>query len=345
MSAMTLITGRDDEFRGTITAIYLSELGRAPDPGGLENWLQHAREGWTGEQIRHAIHESPEAVAFRARPVVAPVHLEIRGRDFVNANGERIVLNGTDAFVAYRLYLDGADLSPLFEESQALGFTMWRVFLMGSIRQNTILQLTDTDPGFYDRLRPFAELLNQHGIILLGTVFVDAQDIMPDVNIRRQHWARVANELRGTHTLLSAGNQWNKNGWHPLDVSDPGGPLWSRGSGVEDVAPMPPHGSFTEFHPVRGIERTLMDAVASPVFLYGHGVNVPLIISEPIGFAEAEQPGRRSADPFVAWQLGRLYATMCAGAVFHSDAGMRGQLMGPVTRASAEAWSRGMGLT
>lgn len=338
-----MITGRDDEFRGTITALYQEELGRAPDPGGLASWLQNCRNGMTGGQLRQQLHDSPEAVAFRARPpvpVVAVPHLEIRGTDFVDAVGERIVLNGTDQFCAFRQYLDGVDLAPLFTESHALGFTLWRVLLMGSAAQNHILDLRP-DARFLDQLRPFADLVNQHGIVLLATVFADAQDVMPARGDRQRHWDRVTSALAGSVTLASAGNQFPKNGWSPNDVSDPG-MLWSRGSSLEDQKVDPQGASFAEFHPRRDLPASLLDSVASPVTLYREGLTVPLIISEPIGFAEADQPGRRSSDPGLAWKLSRHYATECGGAVFHSDDGMRSQAMGPGTRACAESWSRGM---
>ena len=342
---MTEIAGRDDEFRGTIAALYQAELGRAPDPGGLASWLSNCRHGMTGAQLRQQLHDSPEAVAYRARPPVPVVpvpHLEIRGTDFVDAAGARIVLNGTDQFCAFRQYLDGVDLEPLFAESHALGFTLWRVLLMGSAAQNHVLDLRP-DARFFDQLRPFADLVNQHGIILLATVFADAQDVMPTVLTRIHHWFDVADRLRGSLTLLSAGNQFPKNGWSPDDVGEVG-MLWSRGSSLEDQKVDPRGASFAEFHPRRDLPASLLDSVASPVTLYREGLSVPLIISEPIGFAEADQPGRRSSDPMLAWKLARHYATECGGAVFHSDDGIRSQVMGPVTRACAAYWSKGMQL-
>lgn len=345
-----MITGRDSEFRETIAFFYMKNFGRAVDPVGMEGWLEALRSGMTGPELDAALRDSPEGLAYQTRPAtalpapVSALHLEIHGRHFVNAEGNRIVLNGTDQFMAFRQFLDGGDLTPLLTESQELDFRMWRVFLMGSIRQNSILQLSPAEPDYYVKLRPFADLLNAHGIVLLATVFVDAQDIMADVRARQTHWGHVADALRGTQTLLSGGNEWGKNGWNPGELTDPG-MLWSRGSDLSDKAPYKPFASFAEFHPVRGIARTLMDAVASPVFIHDTlGLAGPLVIDEPLGFADADQPGRRSADPFVAWQLGRLYGTMNGGACFHNDNGMRGQLMTPTIRRCAEAWCRGMRL-
>jgi hypothetical protein len=339
-----LITGRDDEFRAVITILYREELGRDPEPEGMQTWLTLARQGWTGEQIRAAIHNSPEAVAYRNRPPAPPpasrLHLEVRGRDFVDEHGARRVLVGTDQFRGFRDFLDGVDLTPLFAESRALGFDLWRVFLMGSVRQNGLLQL-GPEGNYYDALRPFAEAVNAQGIVLLATVFVDAQDIMPDVNQRRVHWTAVAERLRGTATLLSGGNEWQKNGFNPGELSDPG-MFWSRGSDIGDAAPYRPYGSFAEFHPRRDLPTAKMDTVASPVFIYGqNGLTAPLIIDEPPRMG-LDGSGAEYEDAFLCWQFARHYATECAAAVFHSRAGQRGHVMDPLTRACAENWVRGM---
>jgi len=338
------LTTRDAEFTATITFYYGVELGRAPDPGGLASWLGQLRNGMTGPQLQQALHDSPEGVAFRGRPPVlppTPLQLAVRGADFVHADGSRRVFCGTDQFTAFRLFLDGVDLTPLLMESQALGFDLWRVFLMGSVHQNGILQLSPSDSGYADALRMFADVVNAAGIVLLATVFVDAQDIMPAVGQRIDHWHRVADRLRGTQTLLSGGNEWSKNGFNPGELTDPG-LLWSRGSDVGDAAPYRPYGSFAEFHPRRDLPAALMDTVASPVFIRGkNSLTGPLLIDEPPRMG-LDGSAPEYADPAVCWKFARHYATECSGAIFHARPGQRGQLMDPVTRACAEAWVRGM---
>lgn len=343
-----MITDRDPEFIATITDLYWQELGRAPDEGGLASWLQNARNGWTGEQIRQALHDSAEGVLYREKPPV-PVpsnnfpYLETRGIDFVNPNGERVVLCGTDQFRAFRMFLDAKDLGPLLDESHQLGFNMWRVFLMGSKAQNGLLQLNPDEPGFYEKLRPFVDFLNAAGIVVLATVNVDAQDILPSLTARQANWTRVANELRGSASLLSGGNEWHKNGFNPGELSSPD-MLWSRGSDLGDNAPYRPYGSFAEFHPRRDLPASLMDTVASPTFIYGaNELNAPLIIDEPPRMGQ-DGSGPDYANPRVCYKFARHYSTECAGAVFHSRSGQRSEVMDPLTRACAEAWQRGMKL-
>lgn len=335
-----MISGRDSEFIDTITALYRQELGREPEPAGLASWLENCRNGMTGDELRAALHGSPEAVAYRARPVPPPLpSLTSQGSDFVDfaRNGQRNVLNGTDQFCAYDQFLRGGLNEALFDESRELRFNLWRVFLMGSSAQNGILDLRPDRAAYYEGLPHFANLLNSHGIVLLATAYVDNQD----VKAGSDHWLRVADGLRGSATLLSGGNEWRKNGFDPGALTDPGMP-WSRGSNVADDMPWTPTGSFAEFHPRRDLPAALMDTVASAVFIR-KTVNVPLIIDEPPRMG-TDGSGAEYADPFTCWKFARHYATECAGAVFHSRAGQQGVVMDPQTRACAEAWSKGMAI-
>lgn len=282
-------------------------------------------------------------------PLAAPVpHLGIHGRHFVDAQGQRQVFNGVDQFCAYRKFLDHQDLTPLFNEAKDFGFNLWRVFMMGSIKQNNILELRPTDPGYYENLRPFADTLNQNGIILLATIFVDAQDILKREELMG-HWTRVADQLRGTTTLWSGGNELDKNlpgSTDPASFPAPGGIIWSRGSWTQNPDPyMPvPAADFIEFHPVRNYPTLLFDATASPITIYDRGYGQPFVVDEPIGFGDPSQPmgGTRSHDPMLAFRLARHYATECAAAVLHNDYGMRCLPMTPHMRTIAAAWSRGM---
>lgn len=337
-----MIIGRDAEFTATINWFFQQELGHPPSVDQLHAFLDACRHGLTGEQIQDILHKEPEAVAYRTQPTPpsAP-HLEIRGQDFVTATGERQVFNGVDAFCAFRQFLDGVDLEPWFVESRDLAFNLWRVFLMGSVKQNGVLGLGPADGGYWDRLRPFADLLNAKGIVLLATVFVDAQDVMRGVQDKNDHWMRVAGALRGSATLLSGGNEYHKNGFDPGELTDPG-MLWSRGSDLGDAAPYRPYGSFAEFHPRRDLPAALMDTVASPVFIHGvNNLTSPLIIDEPPKFG-TNGSGPVYADPFTAYRFARHYATECGAAVFHNYFSQRGQLMDAPTRACAAAWSKGM---
>ena len=326
------IEGRDPEFIATITVIYREELGRDPDPGGLLTWLNLAQAGWTGDQIRAAIHDSPEAVAYRNRPKSLPLpDLSDAG----NFWGSRI--NGTDQFCALRLFLDGKDVLPLIQESKDLGFNAWRIFCQGSIKQNGMLDLyPQNTPNYYTSVSALSGFLNQHGIVPLWTAFVDNQD----VGLGIDHWHALGTALAPYTVLLSGGNEWSKNGFDPQSLPAPPVKWWSRGSDVGDVAPPAPNGgTFSEFHPRRDLPKSLDDAVASATFLRGRGYG-KLIADEPPRMG-ADGSGPEYADPQVCWQFARIYATLWTGAVFHSRSGQASTLMDATTRACAAAWCRG----
>lgn len=308
----------------------------------------------TNLQVRVGVARDPNRPQDIILPALIPwaqplPHLEIRGRDFVDAQGHRMVLNGCDAFLDYRLFLDGGPdaLKPFLDESVELGFQVRRVFMQGSKAQNQVMTLLPTEPGYYEHLKPFVKVQNARGIVPLLTIGVDNQDVRSPI----EHWARVIAETEGTTRLVSYFNEWPKNissnissfgpGSIPPPVSDV---LWSRGSGLSDQAPFRPSGAFLEFHPVRGYQTAMRDAVASPIQLFEvDGYTAPLFIDEP-GRMGIVPHDARFSDPATVQSYARLLSTLCCGAVMHNYEGQRGLLMGSVTRACAEGWTRGMRL-
>ena len=264
------------------------------------------------------------------------------GRDFVDPSGERIVLVGTDQFLAFRQFLSGMDLTPWFAESRELGFNMWRVFLQGSRAQNGVLDLRPTEAGYYEHLRPFANLLNQQGIVLLATIGVDNQDVQSPAS----HWSNVYRELEGTTRIISKANEWTKNlnGQRPDAYPNPSAP-WSQGSDQQDQAPFRPAGSVMEFHPVRNYTTAMRDAVASAIELFEvqHYGNVRLFYDEP-GRMGLDASPAEFANPAICRAYARISSALCAGVVFHNREGQSGRLMGELTRSCARGFVRGMQL-
>jgi hypothetical protein len=334
-------TANQDGYAAFVWDSSLSDSDIRITAAGYKPYLTHVRWKPENHQVNIGLDGLPPMV-----PLAPPLpHLQFSGIDCVDAAGNRTVLNGTDAFCAFRQFRDQGPggLMPFVEESHELGFTMWRVFMQGSKAQNTVLQLDPHESGYYDDVRPFADYLNSQGLILLATVYVDEHDI----HAGGGHWLEMANRLRGSSTLLSGGNEWKKNGFDPGTLADPN-MLWSRGSDLSDVAPFVPYGAFAEFHPRRDLPASIMDTVASPVFIYGQapgqgGLTHPLIIDEPPKFGTSGSSPEFTT-PRMAYRFARHYATECAGACFHNFFGQRGMLMDTNTRACAQAWTRGMRL-
>lgn len=281
------------------------------------------------------------SLALEGYHVAKPLHLEQRGNDFVDAAGQRMVYAGCDMFLAYRQYLDGgaAALVPFVQESNALGFTVWRIWSQGSKKQNQVFDLRPTEAGYYDHVRSFAETLNANGIIPLMTCYVDNQDVKSDGG----HWTALADRVRGTATLLSGGNQFSKNGFDPYALPDPGGFIWSRGSDVEDTITKQRGATSSELHATRtSFDRALMDATASPPFMrkpenQGGGGATMCWMTEGAPFDTGSEPRE-------AWALGRGYSILWSLAVFHNRQSQRGQLMTDGTARCGAAWVKGMTL-
>lgn len=272
---------------------------------------------------------------FDPQPDPLPLRLSSDGRDFVDASGRRLSLPGCDGFLDYRIWLDqGPDgLDPFLREATEIGFRVRRVFLQGDASQNNVLTLwPEREPRWRSQLRPFVSYQNAHGLIPLLTLCVDNQVVGSNLPAL---WTVMHEELAGLQYLASWGNELNKNGGDPAQCPvPPPGVFWSRGSLTQDKFAPPNGATAAEFHPVRHFDRTLMDAVASAVFMRQNGCNM-LWMDEGIPFDDG-------SDPFEAWQFGRVYSTLWAVAIFHNRQGQRGQLLKPGTRTCAEAWVRGM---
>ena len=67
----------------------------------------------------------------------------------------------------------------------------------------------------------------------------------------------------------------------------------------------------------------------------------PVMNNEPIGAAEAGQPGRREAEPRFFFALGALSRLFELGVVFHSEDGLNGRQLGPNQRRCAEGFIAG----
>lgn len=333
----------DSTFPQQCADIWQQELHRAIDPAGLAGCLGQFRGGASGDVVRASVRASDEwKVVHAPPPVIAPVHLEARGSDFVDAAGRPTCLSGKDQFIAFRMWLDGRhdELEALVAESHEFNWTIWRIFFQGSKAQNTIFDLSPTEPGYYENVRPFADWLNARGIGLLAEIFVDNQDVRSPYS----HFDHMADLLRGSATILSGGNEAPKNGFDPQALRDPG-MLWTRGSGLADEVTPQNGATAASFHQRTDYPATIMDAAASAVFMRDHGYTL-LMMDEPTRF---DQDGSNKShvpdSPRFAFRLASIYRAMWNLVVFHDGAGQRGQLMAPPLREIAAQWALGLRLS
>jgi hypothetical protein len=271
-----------------------------------------------------------------------PPHLEILNNDFVDADGNAICHRGKDQIIAFRMWLDGrtADLEALVAESQKFNFKWWKVQFAGSKAQNTIYDLNPNESNYYDQVRPFATWLNSKGIGLLAIIYVDNQDVLAPL----EHWLKMCERFRGTVTIPVGFNEVSKNKstFGADALQDPGGMIWSRGSDLADVLVPQAGAPVADFHQRTDWPATIMDAVASEVFMESHGYTV-CVMSEPTRFDDNSNKSGVPDSVHFARALGLIYEAMWDMVVFHDYFGQRGMLMSPNVQLVAAAWQQSSG--
>lgn len=350
---------------GLIDVVFVAanrQLTITPD-GQLETRIAGTFQEWeqltvlplpaSGLPLLRRVNVSPsqpiEVEGYTAQPPAAAIHLEVQGTDFVDAQGQRTFLLGTDGFDDYWFWLTNrrTELDALMKESQEIGFGVHRIWCMGDAGENQVFSLYPQNiPNFFPELRPFVKYENSYGIIPLFTAFVDAQRVMPDWSQKLRFWEQLHRELQGSGVyMVSAVNQVTKNwgaDWRNVfKLPNPGaGIVWSRGSDIEDTK-LSPDGeggkaTFSELHATRiSLDRALMDATASPPNMRQAGSTV-VAMTEGMPIDDS---GPYSE--FEMWQLGRVYSSCWGLMISHDRQHQRGQLYRPGTRAKAEALVKG----
>ncbi len=265
--------------------------------------------------------------------------LIVRGNDFVDAAGKRIVLNGIDGFCDFGLFLAGrlGELDNQYRQAVELGFNVRRVWSQGSASQNGVLELNPaTTPEYYFKVSEFQRWANDRGIIPLMTCFIDNQVVQSPIG----HWSAMCNAMNPSTGLCSGFNQWSKNAsnFGPQDLPAPkAGIIWSRGSDVDDVMTPQNGATFSELHSTRvSNSRSLMDATASPPYMQSHGATV-CAMTEGIPFDS-------NSEPLWGWNFGAGYRILWGLAVFHNRQSQRGEMLSEGTAKCGAAWTNAIRL-
>ena len=81
-----------EHFTQEVTDFYFTFLGRGPDAGGLQAWVQALENGLTEEQVAFDFLDSPEYLSKGDKNFVDQMYLSVLGRPF-DAAGEANWLN------------------------------------------------------------------------------------------------------------------------------------------------------------------------------------------------------------------------------------------------------------
>lgn len=283
--------------------------------------------------------------------------IQIQGASFIAA-GQPWHYVGVSAFALFRRWLmrDGpsALVAPVLEEWRAVakaggydGPIVLRVFRFAAYPNAFAL-----DPWSYamSELTTFTQFCGDRGFYVDWTCG-DAQLVLPDADGakgQQQHLNECCAALVGQPTFIETVNEWFKNGVDVFRVVPPVWGVYLRDSGYySEIQTWQAQANldFISYHSSRsdgGLSpwpKWLIDMDDQLAVLL-HAFQKPVILKEPIGFAEVQQPGRRSNDPAHAFRMGLLAAY--GGILFHSDSGLSCDGLGAVQRQCAEAFFSGV---
>jgi hypothetical protein len=281
--------------------------------------------------------------------------VRVDGLVFRHEDGSIFQWRGCTDFLLFKRFREegGGAIAPIVNERIAAGCNVFRV--LGMVDSFAKLRVDD---HYYDDLSAFADFVAGFGARLEFVVFADAQIVMPDASAERVHADMVARTIGAKwNVFFEAVNEGFKN--------IPGGAVAAAGiaaslrghgapvaSGNYDIAACDrtlAHADYVTVHNERKADwpRTaralgeIRDGFGwGPTCPAGDytGVHVPVVGDEPIGFAETEQPGKRSASVDDAAYFAATCGLMGAGCTFHSDDGVGSVAWRPVQHAAAVAF-------
>jgi hypothetical protein len=184
----------------------------------------------------------------------------------------------------------------------------------------------------------FANYLGERGFYVDFTAG-DAQYVLPNIDGPRgqnQHQNEfMAALVPTTNAFFQTSNEPFKNGIDVTKVIPPkfGDTLRSSGAYGDHAENFLPVLDFIDFHPNRDgggfyWPKWVYDLPASAAVIMGQ-FPVPMVLGEPMGADETDQPGRRSNHPEYFGRLGSLVG-WALGVTFHSQDGATGNHLGPI---------------
>ncbi len=266
--------------------------------------------------------------------------LQVDGRGFTEG-GRPWIYRGFTDFLLYQKYLAGTDLDAILRERVDVGANTVRVLGMVTSFSHFYPQ---EHADYYDKLRPFADLLSSYGLRLEFVVFADAQIVMPNTAEEQVHIDKVVTGFGSvTNVLLEVCNEPFKNipgGEVAADALAQRilgkGFLVATGNYIypDAGAPVPFSGNYITNHPERKPEwpRTSKDQ-----YDFAEVYHKPVVSDEPMGAAETDSSSR-SAQPDDFAYFAAESALAGAGGTFHSDSGVQSEALGSVQRLSARAF-------
>lgn len=276
---------------------------------------------WTGRVILPLDNatEGPEINLELEPSKIVPIHIE--GMRFMDPSGNPWLWKGATDFLLFKKYLDGEDILAILEQRVAAGANLVRV--LGMCHNITHFYPQDY-PDYYDKLVGFVELLAYYGLYVEFVIFADQQYVKV---AEQAHYIDVCARLRGKpNVFVELCNEYEKNGIDPKHFTKPAGIIASAGSGLSDRPP----GYFWDFFGWHGRRDWPKLPFVDDMLIFMKRMNIPAIHDEPIGADETDQPARRTTSTLAMRSVASEAARLGCGGTYHSEAGLRSELWGPV---------------
>jgi hypothetical protein len=315
--------------------IWIEELERPIDPGGLADCVAQLRAGKSPDQIREGVRQSPEYKELQERK-----KSRVAGR--LRAGERRLLYNNSGIFrgrfvSAFTLAtLDRGAAREFIEWAARTGFNGVRV-LCGDLTW-----AGQTAAAAADGLPFVLDTLAANGLYCEATAVTDSAAGKFDVRAHVDAIAQICAERE--NAIVEIANE----PYHPTqrdevhdyehlarlgrELVEPRGLLWAIGAPPDDEPDpqrLPLAGSYLHVHLNRG--RDEWNMVRRVRELEGVSVNYGRHVwnAEPIGWADANEAGRRTANPDIAFAMGVLSRGFEVSVTSHAEHAVTATLPSP----------------
>jgi len=274
--------------------------------------------------------------------------VQVKGRQFVDEAGRVYIPRWVSGLTLLARPL--SQQVTFLDWAKKTGFNGVRVFA-GAVSWAPLTPETSLKalPLFLDRAAERGLVVEVTGLMDTGLGYDARAHVQNLVNImagRRGVVFELANEI-GHPTQAKDLTVEKLRAWGQ-EIVAPRGIVWAIGAGGTDEVVNGGHptagGSYITVHLDRGGAMWPQFARVRSLFAVSEAVGVPVINNEPMG--ADERPGRETGrqrwnDPAGFFALGVLDRAFNLGGIHHSQAGLMGEVPGPVQQRCAEAYVAG----
>lgn len=349
-----IIDGRDAEFAQTCAVLYRQDRGRDIDASTAAACLDRCRRGATGEEIaawfRSTRPPEPPAPAGPTFPIRA------KGDRWVDASGAPFVPNFESLLTALRPGIKDADWPKLLTAAHDRGANGVRVFGGALVAMTWAKQTAD---GARSRMPAFFQAARDLGLVVEIAIITDSGE-GAGYDIERHLVESLRTAQRFDNAIVEIANEFSDGTQHEALVRDPDALCalakravkaagytrdWALGAApydglIGDGRYGGDCGTFNVVHTKRSRDHQTMLDRAYALVDVRRATGKPVISSEPIGADEKDKDGSRESDASFFRDYAAAMRKAGVGAVFHSEAGLRGQALGKKQAAAAVAFHR-----